>query len=94
MPKRMIDWMHEPECCRDVPLLAIEINGGQQSFEELIDKRDLYFTHGVASVWVAHPMFKQIDIFCPQSPYPQIIKSGDAEDHATGLLVRIEEIFA
>ena len=79
---------------RDVPLLVVEILSPHQGYQEIMDKLDVYFAHGVQSAWVVQPASQSIDLYRPGEQRPQIIQQGEAKDPATGLTIRLEEIFA
>lgn len=94
MPVRPINWGLEPVRCKETPLLAIEIDSPTQGYLEVMRKRDLYFSHGVESVWVVQPASQSIDIYLPGQQRPQIVQQGEAKDPATGLTVNLDDIFA
>ena len=94
LPKRAVDWRREPTQCRDVPLLVVEILSPRQGYQEIMDKLDVYFAHGVQSAWVVQPASQSIDIYRPGEQRPQIIQQGEAKDLVTGLSVHLEKVFA
>lgn len=94
LPKRPIDWRREPVRYQEVPLLVVEILSPRQGYLDIMVKLDIYFANGVQSVWVVQPASQSIDIYRPGEQRPQIIQQGEAKDPATGLTVRLEEVFA
>ena len=72
----------------------VEILSPRQGYQEIMDKLDIYFAHGVQSAWVVQPASQSIDIYCPGEQRPQIIQQGEAKDPATGLSVQLEKVFA
>ena len=94
LPKRPLNYGLEPARCREVPLCVVEIFSPTQGYLEIMEKRELYFSHGVESVWVVQPASQSIDIYRPGEQRPQIIQQGEAKDPATGLSVHLERVFA
>ena len=94
LPRRAADWGGEPVRCKEVPILAVEILSPTQGDLELHLKRNAYFARGVESVWIVEPDLQAVAIYRPGEQRPQIIQQGEAKDPATGLVARLEEVFA
>ena len=94
LPKRAVDWRREPSQCREVPPLVVEILSPRQGYQEIMDKLDLYFANGVQSAWVMEPAIQAIAIYRPGVEQPALFQRGEATDPATGLMVRLEDVFA
>ena len=93
LSKRALNWGREPARCKDVPISVVEIVSPSQGYQVIIDKIDLYFAHGVQSVWEVNPALKYIAIHQPGEKEVRVIQHGEASDPATGLSVRLEDIF-
>ena len=94
LPKTAIHWLHDTIRVKTVPLLAVEIPSPTQGFQEIADKIDLYFKHGVQSVWVVQSAMQAIAIYLPGTDRPQVVTQGEARDPSTGLTARLETLFA
>ena len=77
-----------------MPKLVVEIPSPSQGFQEIENKLDLYFAHGVESVWIVQPGMQTVAIYLPNAPRPQVFTTGEVRDPVTGLAARLEEIFA
>lgn len=93
-PKLTPDWRHDVIRMKIMPKLTVEIPSPTQGFQEIADKLDLYFAHGVESVWVVQPGMQTVAIYLPGVGRPQIVTEGEAKDPVTGLTARLEEIFS
>ena len=94
LPKRVVDWRREPVRYQEVPLMVVEILSPRQGYQEIMDKLDIYFANGVQSAWVVEPAIQAIAIYQPGIEQPILLQQGEAKDPATGLTVRLEEVFA
>ena len=93
-PKQTPDWRHDVIRMKIMPKLAVEIPSPTQGFQEIADKLDLYFAHGVESVWVVQPGMQTVAIYLPGVVRPLVVTEGEAKDPVTGLTARLEDIFA
>ena len=93
-PKQTPDWRHDVIRMRTMPKLAVEIPSPTQGFQEIADEFDLYFAHGVESVWVVQPGMQTVAIYLPGVVRPVVVTQGEARDPVTGLTARLEDIFA
>lgn len=80
-------WLTEP------PLLTVEIVSPSQGASEIRAKADFYLAHGVKSVWVVTPPYRQVTIFLPDGTQ-QSFHGGVVRDPATGLTADLEKVFA
>ena len=65
LPKRPLNWGREPARCKEVPISVVEIVSPSQGYKIVVDKIDIYFAHGVQSVWEVNPALKYIAIHRP-----------------------------
>ena len=93
-PKQTPDWRHDVIRMKTMPKLVVEIPSPTQGFQEIANKLDLYFAHGVESVWVVQPGMQTVAIYLPGTVRPQVVTEGEARDPVTGLTARLEDIFA
>ena len=93
-PRLRLDWNHDKVRMTVMPRLVVEILSPGQGWQEIVDKLDLYFAHGVESAWLVQPGAKMIAIYQSTAIPPQVITTGEATDPVTGLTARLEEIFA
>ncbi len=93
-PRLQPDWNHDKIRMKLLPRLVVEIISPGQGWQEIVDKLDLYFAHGVESAWVVQPGAKMIAVYQSTAVPPQVITTGEARDPVTGLTARLEEIFA
>ena len=94
LSKRQLRWGLEPTRCKEIPLLVVEIYSPTQGYLEIMEKRELYFAHGVKAFWAVQPSTQAIEIFSPGNLRPQIVQQGEAKDGSTGLVARLEEVFS
>ncbi len=93
-PRLRPDYNHDKIRMTVMPRLVVEIISPGQGWQDIVDKLDLYFAHGVESAWLVQPGAKMIAIYQSTAVPPQVITSGEAKDPVTGLTARLEEIFA
>ena len=93
-PRRRPDWNHDKTRMTVMPVLVIEILSPGQGWQDIVDKLDLYFAHGVESAWLVQPGANMIAIYQSTAVPPQVVTTGEARDPVTGLMARLEEIFA
>ena len=77
----------------EVPLVAVEIASPSQTLDEASAKIEKLLEHGVRSVWFVLPMTRVISIF-QKGSLPMSATTGTLIDPATGIAVKVEEIFA
>ncbi len=87
------DWERDETKITAPPITTVEILSPTQSLNELVEKiRDVYFPAGVKSSWIIIPPLKTVHIFYPDSP-TETFTAGTLTDKATGVELRLEEIF-
>lgn len=91
-PKRPKDWLHDVVEMADPPLMAVEILSPTQGFNTVSAKLDIYFEHGVGTVWVVHPEIQTITIFSSLTEQ-QRFTDGIARDPKTGVTADLAEVF-
>lgn len=94
LARRPVRWRREPARCREVPVMVVEIVPPSQGYSVAVEKIDAYFAHGVQSVWEVNPALEVVALHRPGEQRPHIVQQGEAIDPATGLTVRLEEVFA
>lgn len=93
-PRLRPDYNHDKIRMTTLPRLVVEIISPGQGWQDIVDKLDLYFAHGVESAWVVQPGAKMIAIYQSTTVPPQVVTVGEARDPVTGLTARLEEIFS
>ncbi len=78
---------------KEPPLMAVEIFSPQQGTQPVLDKVDLYFRHGVKSVWIVSPPLHTIQILTADGG-EQTLSSGVATDPVTGLSANLDVVFS
>lgn len=91
-PRLPINWIHDEVKMTDPPLLIIEILSSKQSVDELVQKIEKYFEHGVKSCWLVQPVLGAITVFTPDMK-PHIFSSGEVVDPTCNIRVSLENIF-
>jgi Uma2 family endonuclease len=75
------------------PITTMEILSPTQAVKDLIEKvRDVYFPAGVKSAWIIIPPFKSVYVMYPNAP-TENFTAGLIKDHATGVEIRLEDLF-
>jgi Uma2 family endonuclease len=92
-PKSPVNWTHDEAKMTEPPILVIEIMSPFQGIQEIIDKIEQYFQHGVKSCWLVHPAIQSITFFTPDMR-SKTFNSGSIKDHATGIEISVEEVFS
>ena len=77
----------------DPPLLVVEIFSPQQGTQEVMDKVDAYFAHGIKSCWIVSPPMHSIQILTADGR-ELVLNSGVATDPVTGLTADLAAVFS
>lgn len=93
-PRLTPDWLKDQTRVRAMPRSVVEIVSPYQGLQDILDKLEVYYAYGVESAWVIQSGFQLITIYLPGQPRPLNFPQGEARDPATGLTVRVEDIFA
>lgn len=73
-PKMDIDFLHDEIKITQTPLGVIEILSPSQAIQDLNNKAENYFHHGVKSVWIVIPSLRAIAIFDTSYEYQMFTK--------------------
>jgi Uma2 family endonuclease len=92
-PMMEVDFRHDEVKIKDVPLGIIEILSPSQALQELNDKSENYFHHGVKSAWLVIPSLRAIAIYKNPFEY-QMFNKGVAKDEVLGIKVDLNEVFS
>ncbi len=92
-PRQPLDLRHDIVRRQEPPLLTVEIVSQGQGLQEIMDKVDFYFAHGVKSAWVIAPPLHLVTIFLPDGSQ-QTHTSGVVRDPATGITADLEAVFS
>ncbi len=77
----------------DAPLLVIEIQSPSQSFDEMLDKTEVYFAFGVQSCWIVQPRLKGIFVFEKPNQYDFFHHEDVLRIPALGIEMHLTKIF-
>lgn len=91
-PKLPIDWRHDEVRMTEPPLTVVEILSPTQGMDEVVRKADVYFEAGVKSCWIVQPVLEVVAVLVPGNK-ARFFTSGEVTDPATGITVKIDEIF-
>ena len=91
-PKLPVDWRHDEVKLTEAPLMVVEILSPRQVMDDLVRKADAYFEGGVKSCWIVLPMLKTVAVLLPGQD-AKFYTSGEVADSATGISIKVEEIF-
>jgi Uma2 family endonuclease len=75
------------------PLGTIEILSPTQNINDLVDKADQYFQHGVKSCWVIIPSMAGVAIYSASGKYVFFNENDIARDEVLGIEVPVAELF-
>ncbi len=92
-PRQPINFRHDDIRRDDPPLLAVEIFSPTQGSQEILDKVDVYFRHGVKSCWIVSPPFRSVTVLTPDGQ-EEICHAGAVTDPAIGLTADLAAVFS
>ena len=93
-PKRVFDFENDQVKVTEAPLTTIEILSPKQVLDDVVKKiRDIYLPAGVKSSWVVIPSLKTIHILTPDKQVRTFQTTGAFTDPATGIELKMEEVF-
>jgi Uma2 family endonuclease len=92
-PRTPLDLRRDVSRRTDPPLLVVEIFSPQQGTQEVMDKVDAYFAHGVKSCWIVCPPMHSIQILTADGG-EIVLNSGVAKDPVTGLTADLAVVFS
>ncbi len=90
---RGIDCRHDIIRMVEVPLVAVEIYSPTQGSQEVMDKVDVYFEHGIQSCWIVSTPIHNITILTPDGQRHSF-STGVAKDPVCGLTADLETVFS
>jgi Uma2 family endonuclease len=92
-PREPLDWRHD--VIREVkpPLLVVEISSPTQGVQDVMDKADAYFRHGVKSCWIVVPPLRTVRILTADG-HEETVHTGVAKDPVCGLTADLGAVFS
>lgn len=78
---------------KEPPLGIIEILSPTQNLNDLVDKADQYFAHGVKSCWIILPSMEGVAIYSEPGKYAFYTESDVAKDTVLGIEIPVRELF-
>lgn len=88
-----VDLRHDIIRRPDPPLLVVEIFSPQQGTQEVMQKLDVYFAHGVKSCWVVAPPLHTISIYSADGAAKHF-NTGTATDPVLGVTADVDAVFS
>ncbi len=92
-PPKSLDFRRDVVRVTETPLTVVEIFSPTQGQQEVLDKVDIYFRHGVKSCWIVSPAFRTITVLTPDGA-AQVYQTGTVTDPATGLTADLARVFS
>lgn len=93
LPKMDIDLRHDVIALKEAPLVAIEIISPSQSLNELVNKAEKYFEHGVQSCWLVIPSLGNIYVFSTPDVYQIFRKNEILTDPSVDITLPLDQVF-
>jgi Uma2 family endonuclease len=93
-PKRKMNFREDRIEVTTPPLCAIEILSPSQSLQELVNKANSYFQHGVKSCWLVIPSFENIYVFSSPESYSIFRSNQTLSDTALGIELELATLFS
>ena len=87
-----VNALHDEIKGTEPPLLAVEILSSTQPLDDLVQKANAYLEAGVQSCWIVQPSLQTITVFLPGQK-PLTHTDGEVNDQATGVTVKLEDVF-
>jgi Uma2 family endonuclease len=91
-PRLPVDWRNDQVKLTEPPLMVVEILSPTQALDQLVQKAGTYFGAGVRSCWIVEPVLETVVVLSPDEK-PATYTGGEIVDPATGITVRVDEIF-
>ena len=92
-PRQTLDLRHDQIRATAPPLLVVEVFSPKQGLQDVTDKVDAYFAHGVKSCWVVVPPLNAVRIIAADG-YEETFHSGVVKDPVTGLTAELSSVFS
>jgi Uma2 family endonuclease len=93
-PKRKMNFREDRIEVTTPPLCAIEILSPSQSLQELVNKANSYFQHGVKSCWLVIPSLENIYVFSSPESYSIFRSNQTLSDTALGIELELATLFS
>jgi Uma2 family endonuclease len=93
-PKRKMNFREDRIEVTTPPLCAIEILSPSQSLQELVNKANSYFQHGVKSCWLVIPSLENIYVFSSPESYSIFRSNQTLNDTALGIELELATLFS
>jgi len=92
-PKSPLNLREDVTSVTEPPLCAIEITSPSQSTDQMRQKVEKYFQHGVQSCWIVFPSLANIYVFSSPDDY-EIYRSHETlQDTVLGISLPLKEVF-
>jgi len=92
-PKSPLNLREDVTSVTEPPLCAIEISSPSQSTDQMRQKVEKYFEHGVQSCWIVFPSLANIYVFSSPDDY-EIYRSHETlQDTILGISLPLKEVF-
>lgn len=92
-PKMPINLRKDVISMTEPPLCAIEIISPSQSVDEMREKAEKYFLHGVKSCWIVIPAFANIYVYSSLDEYEIYRAHETLKDTVLGISIPLKEVF-
>lgn len=92
-PKMPINLGEDVTAMTEPPLCAIEIISPSQSVDEMREKAEKYFAHGVQSCWIVIPAFANIYVYSSPDEYEIYRAHETLQDAVLGIAIPLKEVF-
>ncbi len=92
-PKTPLNLREDVISVTEPPLCAIEITSPSQSTDQMRQKVEKYFQHGVQSCWIVFPALANIYVFSSPDDYEIYRAHETLQDTVLGILLPLKEVF-
>ncbi len=92
-PKTPLNLREDVIAVTDPPLCAIEITSPSQSTDQMRQKVEKYFQHGVQSCWIVFPALANIYVFSSPDDYEIYRAHETLQDAVLGISLPLKEVF-
>lgn len=92
-PKTPLNLREDVTAVTEPPLCAIEITSPSQSTDQMRQKVEKYFQHGVKSCWIVFPALANIYVFSSTDDYEIYRAHETLQDTVLGISLPLKEVF-
>lgn len=92
-PKTPLNLREDVTAVTEPPLCAIEISSPSQSTDQMRQKVEKYFQHGVQSCWIVFPPLANIYVFSSPDDYEIYRPHETLEDKVLNISLPLKEVF-